>query len=671
MKAIFSRFRRNIDDYREFIKTKDLAKIDYLTELANRRGLYEYYNKMDRDKVAHIMFLDIDNFKRVNDIYGHSMGDKVLTLVSDIIKLNVKESYISRIGGDEFVVIINGHVSHDKVEKMARELIKQIEDIDFRRDILSLISLSVGIVLDQNVNQSLDEVLSKCDSAMYQAKSDGKNRYVIYKTMEKEIESNKNIELEMEEALERGDFKVYLQPKMNMISMRLVGAEALARWDHPIDGIRSPLQFIPVFEKNGFIAKLDIYIYEEVCKIKKEMKDFSFGNIPISVNMSRVHLYHKNFPDVLEDIARKYDVSPEELEIEITESVFLRDKIELLETVSNLKEKGFIVSIDDFGSGYSALNLLKDIPVDIIKIDKEFLKLSSDNIKGKKVIKNVINMCRDLKLEVVSEGIETMEQVDFVTSAGCEIAQGFYYSKPLPVDKFYEYAKEAWLEVCDLIEFPFNNSINSSDGKYTGEFIDDEGVGHFDYEDGVVKGQGSIRLYGGKHDTNLIDIPYKVLSTESYTICMWVKPAKLSSWTAVMYVKYEMGFLAIVPKAWDGTSDFRIRDSKEVTGWHDAQGCILWEGIWTHLSVTYNAKTETSSYYINGQLAGTATDVPSLRYAKRIYVGADVFQEAFEGNISELRIYSEAKSHKDIVDIFKSYTENKDFIYYDEIHKEK
>lgn len=668
MKKTLKKFMNIVHEYKEFSKTKELAEIDYLTELANRRGLYEYYNNLDKNKVAHIMFLDIDNFKRVNDIYGHSMGDKVLTIVSNIIKNNVRDSYISRVGGDEFVIIIKGDVSHDIVVNMAVQLIKQVVEVDFRKDIISLISLSVGIVLDQNVSQSLDEVLAKCDSAMYQAKSDGKNRYVVYKTMEKEVEINKNIESEMEVALERGDFKVYLQPKINTISSRLVGAEALARWIHPVDGLRNPAQFISLFEKNGFIAKLDIYMFEEVCKIKKMLKNHQHANICISVNMSRVHLYHKRFPDILESIAEKYEVPTEELEIEITESVFLRDKMELLSTVSRLKEKGFTVSIDDFGSGYSALNLLKDIPVDIIKIDKEFLRLSSDNVKGKKVIKNVINMCKDLKLEVVTEGIETEEQVEFVTSCGCEIAQGFFYARPMPVVDFIKYSKDIASKLHEVIEFSFNNTLESKDGNYKGEFIKDLPSDRFDYEEGVIKGQGSIHLYGGKHDTNLIDLPPKILSTESYTISMWIKPEKLTSWSVVMYVKFEMGFLAIVPKAWEGTSDFRIRDSKEVEGWHDASGCVLWENIWTHICVVYNAKTETSNYYINGELAGSKTNVPAMRYAKRIFIGADVFQDAFMGNISELKIYSEPKTNREVIDIFRSYSENKDFIYYDEIH---
>lgn len=367
------------------------AEEDYLTRLANRRGLYDYYASLNKKGVIHAMFIDIDNFKRVNDIYGHSMGDKLLIEISRLIQKHAI-GFTSRIGGDEYVVIQDGSLEHEKVEQIAAALIDGIDTIDFRPDILSLVSLSVGIVFDQSLDQPLDDILAKCDSAMYRAKFDGKKRFTIYQSFDRTLEISRNIELEMEDALATGQFHVYLQPKVNMITNKLYGAEALSRWVHPVDGVRAPDLYIPLFQKNGFISKLDLYVFEEVCKLKASWEGKKYQHVPISVNMSRLHLYNKHFTEDLENIANKYGIPTNELELEITESTFIKDTHELIRVIDLLQSRGFLVSIDDFGSGFSALNLLKDMAVDTVKIDKEFLQVSSNTARGKTVIRSVIMM---------------------------------------------------------------------------------------------------------------------------------------------------------------------------------------------------------------------------------------------------------------------------------------
>jgi len=256
--------------------TKNSAECDYLTGLANRRGLYDFYTNLPKDKIIHAMFIDVDNFKRVNDIYGHSMGDKLLIGISRLIQKEYAQGFASRIGGDEYVMLIEGDIAEQEVKKIAENMLQHMEKIDFRKDILSLISLSIGIVMDQSTSQMLDDILAKCDSAMYQAKYNGKNRYTFYKAYDKTLEINRNIELEMEDALQNGEFEVYFQPKVNMVTSELYGAEALSRWNHPSDGIRLPQMYIPLFEKNGFISRLDMYVYEEICRLKATWKGKKF-----------------------------------------------------------------------------------------------------------------------------------------------------------------------------------------------------------------------------------------------------------------------------------------------------------------------------------------------------------------------------------------------------------
>ncbi len=640
-------------------EAKRLAECDYLTGLANRRGLCNYYESLHKDTTLHAMFIDIDNFKRVNDSYGHSIGDQLLINISQLIQ-RFAHGFATRIGGDEYVVLLDGKMTKDEVVHVAEELLNNVHKIDFRKDILLTVSLSIGIVMNQHASSPLDDVLYKCDAAMYQAKYDGKNRFTVYKSYDKELEINRNIENEMEDALKNGQFHVFLQPKVNMVSSKLYGAEALARWVHPVDGIRSPAGFIPLFEKNGFISKLDMYIYEQVCKQKKQWADENkiYANVPISVNMSRLHLYNEEFPETLSRIADKYGISPSELEIEITESIFVKDSAELIKMVDLLKARGFTVSIDDFGSGFSALNLLKDLPVNTIKLDKEFLQVSSDTFRGKKVIRNIIAMCRDLKLEVVTEGVETKEHIDFLTSCGCQIAQGFYYAKPLPIAEFEEFANEHLKHILNSYEFRFDGSLQSEDGSMEG-WIVGEGVG---YAQGIYEHSKALSLPGGPLEQNMVEIPPHAIVNDSYTISMWIHPRELHFWVTALHVKFETGFCAMVPSAFEGESSFRIRDSKEVNGWYDVKGCQLPVNVWSHYTITYNAMTERAVAFINGDVVGVMENVPTNRYVKRIMVGADPFQNSFVGEVSDLVIYNEAKDYDFVKNMYLDYKKREGFI---------
>lgn len=630
---------------------------DYLTGLANRRGLYDHYDSLDRESSLHAMFIDIDNFKRVNDIYGHSMGDKLLVEIGHLIQRS-STGFVSRIGGDEYVVLLKGDIQQTEIEQMAKDLIENMPHIDFRADILSLISLSVGIVFDQSASQPLDDILAKCDAAMYQAKYDGKNRYTVYQTFDKTIEISRNIEAEMEDALKNGEFEVYLQPKVNMISSCLCGAEALSRWIHPLDGLRPPIAYIPLFEKNGFISQLDMYVYEQVCKIKASWAGQPYEHIPVSVNMSRLHLYNKNFVTELEDIAKKYGIPNNELELEITESTFIKDNAELIRVIDFLHSRGFLVSIDDFGSGYSALNLLKDLAVDTVKLDKEFLQVSSNSNRGKKVIRSVIMMCRELKIDVVTEGIETQEHVDFIVKCGCQIAQGFFYSKPLPIDEFLLFANEYINNSESNYIFRLNGSLQSEDGSLEGTI---RGSG-FEYRQGIFSDSKALHFPGGETDHNVVFLPADTIINDSFTISMWIRPEQLIQWTAAMYIRCETGFYSLVPFAWEGHSCFRNHISSEINGWHDVSAVWLQANYWWHFVVSYNVRTEIASIIINGEVLGQLKNTPANHLVKLIELGGDIFQPSFVGDICELMIFNEVKDYEFIKELHNSYIMDEKFV---------
>lgn len=632
---------------------------DYLTNLPNRKSLYQHYLALDPDSIVHAMFLDIDNYKKVNDIHGHSMGDQLLVCIADFLRQELKNGFAARIGGDEFAVLLNGNIPEEEVPLIAEQLLCRFKEMDFRKDVLSLVSLSIGILQSQSVDhQSLDDILAKCDTAMYHAKSNGKNRYTLYSDLDSVFETNCKIEAEMEQALADGEFQVFFQPKVNMVTSELYGAEALSRWVRPEEGVRLPKMYIDLFEKNGFITKLDLYMFEEVCRLKASWKGKRYEHIPVSVNMSRLHLYDRGFPGRLEEIAAKYGVPTTELELEITERTFIKDSEELIIVVELLKQKGFEVSIDDFGSGFSALYMLKDLPVDTVKIDQEFLQSSSNDNRGRKVLRSIITMCKDLKMDVIAEGIETKDQVKFMIDCGCQIAQGLFYSRPVPLKEFYYFAEENIGNVMGTYTFRLNGSLQSEDGDMEG-VINGEGL---EFGPGIFADSKSLYFPGGPREENTVLLPSGVILNDSYSISMWIHPKVSTVWSSALYIKFESGFTGIVPYAWEGSSVCRIRDSRNVTGWYDVAACQLKEGAWHHYVMTYNAKTETAMVFVNGEPVGHLENIPANRFVNRVVVGGDVFQPSFNGNICEIIFYNEVKDYDFIKELHWSYTGKENFV---------
>lgn len=253
--------------------------------------------------------------------------------------------------------------------------------------------------------------------------------------LKKNISADKFIEDNMKKALENREFVMYLQPKCNIPDGKVIGAEALVRWIMPGHGIVPPNDFVPVFEKNGFIIKMDQYIWEEACKLIRKWMDAGITPLPISINVSRRHLSNTSFVDVLEQLVTKYEIPREFLEIEITETV---GESGIAESMTRLKECGYTLLMDDFGSGYSSLNTLKDTQFDVIKIDRSFLNDFVSSGRGKKIVEHTIGMAKDIGLGMVAEGVENKEQAEFLQNCGCTTAQGFYYARPMPAEEFNE-----------------------------------------------------------------------------------------------------------------------------------------------------------------------------------------------------------------------------------------
>lgn len=415
-------------------KLENLAYLDTITEYTN----WNWFRieaadilKKNKDKDFAVITFDIRRFRIINDVYGHVQGNKTLRYIADVVDSHKKENdRFARIESDNFVYLLE----YTKEDDIITQISMLEEEIKIKCQEYS-VTLVFGIYIVRDKNLEIGGMVDRAHLARRTVKADPNRLYGIYAAdIRKRAHKEKEIEKEMELALRLQQFQIYLQPKFYFSNEKLAGAEALVRWIHPQKGIIPPNDFIPLFEKNGFIKQLDLYVFEQTCiqyHAWQQMKLMPHG-MTISVNLSRIHINNMNLPDTLLQIANKWNVNPRYLEIELTESALIDNMEDPISFMSKIKENGFQISIDDFGSGYSSLNCLKDLTVDILKFDKAFLDESEGSNRGEHIMKNLVQMAKDLELTIVVEGVETKSQVEFLREIGCDIAQGYFYGKPMP-----------------------------------------------------------------------------------------------------------------------------------------------------------------------------------------------------------------------------------------------
>lgn len=423
-------------------RLESLAFVDSLTgisTLAKFRDDSTQLLKSAKPSEYMLVHLDINNFKYINNSFGYNVGDQVLVAVIEHFREDIlKGDLLARISADNFVVLTKALKAQASVERFDRMCTVKDHVANILPKRYRLV-FSVGTYIITDPSMEISSILDKANIARKSVKGSHLNRITEYtQDMDKQVEWEKEVTLSMQNALDNNEFEVYLQPKYLLKDELLVGAEALVRWNHPQKGLLQPMMFIGLFEQNGFIQKLDFYMFEQVCILlhKWNSDDWIIPPISISVNLSRLHLTNSHLVEDLLSFTQKYDISPNSIELELTESIVFLDSELLIKCMSKLRDAGFQVSIDDFGSGYSSLNLLKDLPVDIIKIDKAFLDEAADTHKGQSIIASIIDMTKKLNLTTVAEGVETKEQMILLYNMGCDIAQGYYYSKPISLDDF-------------------------------------------------------------------------------------------------------------------------------------------------------------------------------------------------------------------------------------------
>ncbi|WP_176167219.1 sensor domain-containing protein [Mesobacillus jeotgali] len=431
-----------IQHYRAKEKIDFMAYHDALTGLANRRLFDEraekaiVETKVDRGEKTCLMFLDLDRFKYVNDSLGHSIGDRLLVLVSEKLKKCLGGgAFFSRQGGDEFTVLLE-HTTREKAEALARTILIALEEPFVMDGTDIFITTSVGMSFYPEDGEDVDVLLSKADVAMYQAKKQGRNNYQVYDVLlDRKAFDRLQIENELRKALERDEFVLHYQPIVNLCKNEIKGAEALIRWKNDRIGLVSPDQFIPIAEETGLIIPIGEWVLKTALHQLKDWHAEGMEGLTISVNLSIRQFYQPNLISMIREAVESANVDPCFLTIEITESMTM-DVEKASVILRELKKLGVNISIDDFGTGYSSLSYLKRFPIDHLKIDRCFVKDIAENKNDENIATTIILMAHNLGLSVIAEGVETEDQLMLLKQHRCNEAQGYHFSKPVPAEEF-------------------------------------------------------------------------------------------------------------------------------------------------------------------------------------------------------------------------------------------
>ena len=411
---------------------------DTLTGLYNRNAFFTNASRMleeDKGTDFSVMRLNIGGFKLINDIMGRAIGDKLLIAIADSLRrFDPKRGVYARYHADNFVLLTPTYdMDPEAIHNEIKEFIAKANII--KHDI----QIYMGIYKVEDREVPIEDMCDRAGIACQSINGSYGVHFAYYdESMRQAMAEEQEIRDESRRAIDNSEFVVFYQPVYGIKAKKFVSAEALVRWNHPTKGMISPGKFIPVFERNGFIEELDLYVLEQVCKYHRKRRENGLEPFPISVNISRMSLYNPQLFDMIAELTEKYGIEPKFFRIEITETAYNDNPAQLLETVNKLRDKGFPVLMDDFGSGYSSLNTLKDIPIDLLKLDMKFMQGFESSERVKTIITSIARMSRWLNIPMLAEGVETKEQYLFLKSIGCSYIQGYYFSKPSPERDFTE-----------------------------------------------------------------------------------------------------------------------------------------------------------------------------------------------------------------------------------------
>lgn len=410
---------------------------DFLTNLPNKLILKDELYKLDTeytDNKSALFFIDLDNFKYINDNFGHTFGDKLIIEISNRLSSLLNEkNQLFRFGGDEFIFLAKGIESINDINNLAHTILHTVK-LPMEIDNNSIVTtLSIGISVYPNNGINGDELLKKADIAMYKAKGEGKNKFIIYdEPMSENLKNRINIENHLRNALNNDEFILYYQPQYNTVTGKASSFEALLRWKNADLGFVSPNDFITIAEDTNLIIPLGKWVLKNACTFIKNLNDEFNKSFVVSVNISMLQLLQNDFVDTVNEVLTLTGLNPELLELEITESILMQSFSSITDKLEVLKKNGIKIALDDFGKGYSSFNYLKQLPITTLKIDKCFIDNISIDTKSSYIVGSIVSLGRKVGLNVVAEGVETSDQLHRLIKYKCDKIQGYYFSKPMP-----------------------------------------------------------------------------------------------------------------------------------------------------------------------------------------------------------------------------------------------
>ncbi|MFJ7934737.1 EAL domain-containing protein [Sporosarcina sp. NPDC096371] len=444
--GVFSQIRDITDVYKVQQRFNFLANHDVQTGLPNRKSLTTnlaaMIEEMNSNKVRHqlaVIHLDLDRFKIVNDTLGHKDGDLVLKRLAKRLVGNFGEDdFIARVGGDEFILFLPVNCP-DEIQQIGNRLLGIFNEPSVIKGYDFHITASIGISVYPDNGRTAEELRIKADTAMFQAKKQGKNQYVLYSdALDPKSHAKILLEASLRKAIDSGEMVLYYQPKIDIKKNSMIGVEALVRWNHPELGMLSPSEFVPLAEETGLITQIDEWVLRTACQQNKKWQSMGIPPFSVAINLSSYQFASNTLPDLVQSVLTDTGLKPEFVELEITETMTM-DVEHAIPTLKELKKLGVKISIDDFGTGYSSMSYLTKFPIDRLKVDRSFIWNIEKSVSDTNIVITIIRMAQNLGLKVIAEGVENEKQLQFLREHGCDEVQGFIFSEPLAVDKIESY----------------------------------------------------------------------------------------------------------------------------------------------------------------------------------------------------------------------------------------
>lgn len=627
---------------------------DLLTNTLNRSGLFLTYEEKEFNDNIQILFFDLDNFKTINDMYGHHMGDSALAIFAEILcKHAPGGSLVSRLGGDEYVVIIPNHLNRDEIDNIVNNILHDTRCLKEQNHIYEVLSCSAGVLCNYDPSGKLDDALNLADKALYYSKENGRDTYTFYDDIKAQILHNKEIESNAVQALRDDKFTIMYHPTIHLHSSELLCSEACCVWQMDDGNYLHRNDFRPVLEKNGFIKEIDIRIFEQACADMSKFRKAGRNTDIIAVQLSYLHILDNNIADRLEDIMNKYGVKASDFEINVDEKSFgMRTSIDkIIANMNLLHSRGFSLALTKFGEDFSSMRFLRDLPIVALKFDGEFVSENLNSKSGIRILKSAAALGRELKLIAIASNLDDKDSLIKLVKAGFDAATGDYFCKKLPFDDYLDFVNNH-LNIDDTtVSYPFKENLWDISNTYNAEMVGE----NLELTEGISPKWGAVKFPGGLVETNYIKLPTELFEYSSYTVSMWLYPFEVQNWISAFYIRYIDGFTSFMPNVDGGRCIYRIHEDENLDTWYDVLANAIRTDKWSFIAFSYDSFTQLSRLYINGELAATIPDVPDLQIPTEVWLGGDNFQVSYHGLISAVQINKGSLTGDDIRERYQSF----------------